>query len=245
MAAASGAHRLQSRYDILILAPSMNVLAIETSTEFLSLAASRADSVVAHHVRAGQRHAELIMDSISALLDRAGLETGDLDGIAYGEGPGSFTGLRIACGVVQGLAFSRGVKVLGVSTLLALAEESETPRVLACIDARMGEVYHAAYVRAGDDWQLLQGPGLCGPDEVPVPEGAAWTGCGSGFAAFGETLQRRLGAVLATVRPAISPTATAVLRLAQRRFLRGEGGEAKDALPVYLRDRVALKTSER
>ncbi len=101
----------------------MNLLAIETSTEFLSLAVCRGDAVFANHVEAGQRHAEMILGSISALLGEAGLRLGDLEGIAYGEGPGSFTGLRIACGVVQGLALARGLKALGVSTLLALAEE--------------------------------------------------------------------------------------------------------------------------
>ena len=173
----------------------MNLLAIETSTEFLSLAASRGDAVFGNHFEAGQRHAEMILGSISALLAQAGLRLGDLDGIAYGEGPGSFTGLRIACGVVQGLALARGLKVMGVSTLLALAEEGAADKAFACIDARMGEVYHAAYRRDitrrdGDTWQVVHAPGLCRPQEVPVPEGGAWTGLGSGFAAHGEASAR-------------------------------------------------------
>ncbi len=227
----------------------MNLLAIETSTEFLSLAAGRGDAVYVHHVLAGQRHAEMILDSISALLAQAGLRLGDLEGIAYGEGPGSFTGLRIACGVVQGLALARGLKVLGVSTLLALAEEAAVDKVVACIDARMGEVYHAAYRR--DDcrdvatWRVVHAPRLCRPQEVPVPEGAAWTGFGSGFAAHGEVLRVRLAGALDRVEPAVFPTAAAVLRLARPCFGRGEGGAPEGAVPVYLRDRVALKTSER
>ena len=226
----------------------MNLLAIETSTEFLSLAACRGDSVVGSHVVAGQRHAEMILGSISALLAQAGLRLGDLDGIAYGEGPGSFTGLRIACGVVQGLALARGLKVLGVSTLLALAEEGAAEKAYACIDARMGEVYHAAYRRDinhvdGEPWQVVHAPGLCRPQEVPVPEGAAWTGIGSGFAAHGEVLRGRLA--LDRVEPAVFPTAAAVLRLARPRFSRGEGGAPEGAIPMYLRDKVALKASER
>ena len=223
----------------------MNLLAIETSTEFLSLAACRGDALFANHVEAGQRHAEMILGSISALLAQAELRVGDLDGIAYGEGPGSFTGLRIACGVVQGLALARGMKVLGVSTLLALAEEGAAHRAFACIDARMGEVYHAAYRRDGDTWQVVHAPGLCRPQEVPVPDGGAWTGLGSGFAAHGEVLRGRLGGALDRVEPAAFPTAAAVLRLARPRFGRGEGGAPEGAIPIYLRDKVALKTSER
>ena len=228
----------------------MNLLAIETSTNFLSLAACRGDAVFGNHVEAGQRHAEMILDSISALLARAELRLADLDGIAYGEGPGSFTGLRIACGVVQGLALARGLKVLGVGTLLALAEEGAADQAYACIDARMGEVYHAAYRRDGgrgngDSWKVVHAPGLCRPQEVPVPEGAAWTGLGSGFAAHGEILRGRLAGALNRVEPAVYPTGAAVLRLARPRFERGEGGAPEEAIPIYLRNKVALKTSER
>jgi tRNA threonylcarbamoyladenosine biosynthesis protein TsaB len=227
----------------------VNLLAIETSTEFLSLAAGRGDAVHVHHVHAGQRHAELILDSISALLAQAGFRIGDLEGIAYGEGPGSFTGLRIACGVVQGLALARGLKVLGVSTLLSLADEGGADKVVACIDARMGEVYHAAYRRDGgrgaSAWQVVHAPALCRPNEVPVPEGGAWTGVGSGFAAHGEVLRERLAGALDRVEPVVFPTAAAVLRLARPRFGRGEGEAPEGAVPVYIRDKVALKTSER
>lgn len=223
----------------------MNLLAIETSTEFLSLAAMRGGELLTHHVAAGQRHAELVLDAISELLARARLRLEDLHGIAYGEGPGSFTGLRIGCGVVQGLAMARGLEVLGVSTLLAMAEEAKAERALACLDARMGEVYHAAYRRAGGAWQVEHAPGLCRPQELPVPAGGEWTGCGSGFAAFGALLRSRLGSALGEVRPDISPTAAAVLRLARPRFERGEGCAPESAIPVYLRDKVALKTSER
>ena len=216
----------------------MNLLAIETSTEFLSLAAGRGDAVVVHHVLAGQRHAEMMLDAISVLLAQAGLRIGDLEGIAYGEGPGSFTGLRIACGVAQGLALARGVKVLGVSTLLALAEEAAADKVVACIDARMGEVYHGAYRR--DDcrdgpaatWQVVRAPGLYRPQEVPVPEGGTWSGYGSGFGAHGEVLRRRFGGALDRVDAAVFPTAAAVLRLARPRFGRGEGKAPEGAIPA-------------
>ena len=228
----------------------MNLLAIETSTEFLSLAACRGDAVFRNHVDAGQSHAEMILGSISALLAEAELRLDELEGIAFGEGPGSFTGLRIACGVVQGLALARGLKVLGVSTLLALAEESAADNVCACVDARMGEVYYAVYRRDidrsdGEPWRVAHAPGLYRPQEVPVPEGRTWAGIGSGFAAYGEVLRGRLAGALDRVEPAVFPTAAAVLRLARPRFSRGEGGAPEAAIPIYLRDKVALKTSER
>ena len=222
----------------------MNLLAIESSTTFLSLAACRGEEVFTHHVVAGQRHAEMILGAVSMLLARAGLGLGDLGGIAYGEGPGSFTGLRIGCGVVQGLALARGLQVIGVGTLLALAEESAADKVYACIDARMGEVYSAAYYRDAGAWQMAHGPGLSRPQEVPVPGGGTWSGFGGGFAVHGQALRDRLGGALGRVEADVQPTAAAVLRLAVPRFDRGEGGAPELAVPVYLRDKVARKKSE-
>ena len=222
----------------------LNLLALETSTAFLSLAVCRGEEVVTRHVEAGQRHAEMILDSVSGLLERAGLGLDDLDGIAYGEGPGSFTGLRIGCGVVQGLAFARGLRVIGVGTLLALAEESRADHVYACLDARMGEVYSAAYCRDAGGWQVAHVPSLSRPQDVPVPIGGPWSGCGSGFAAHGKVLRDRLRQALDRVEPNVYPTASAVLRLAVPRFDRGEGEPPELAIPVYVRDKVALKKSE-
>jgi tRNA threonylcarbamoyladenosine biosynthesis protein TsaB len=224
----------------------VRILAIETATERLSLAVSVGGAVTERTLEAGQRHAELVLGEIDALLARAGVGLGDLDGIAYGAGPGSFTGLRIACGVAQGIAAARALPVVGIGTLAALAAAAPATRVVACLDARMGEVYHAAYEkRQGASLQEVIPPGLHRPDAVPLPEGEGWTGCGPGFAAYGDLLVRRHGARLAAVAPAIFPDAAAIARLAAPRFAAGEGLPASAALPLYLRDRVALKTSER
>jgi len=223
----------------------MNLLAIETATERLSLAVSVAGVVHERTLDAGQRHAEIVLGEIDALLARAGLRIGDLDGIAYGAGPGSFTGLRIACGVAQGLAAARALPVVGVGTLAAIAEAARAPRVVACLDARMGEVYHACYEKQHGRLHEVIPPGLHRPDAVPLPEGEGWTGCGAGFAAYGEALALRHGSRLAAVDPGIFPSAAAVARLAAPRLAAGEGVAAAAALPFYLRDRVALKTSER
>ena len=227
----------------------MNLLAIETSAEHCSVAAARGDAVFFRHEPAGQRHGELALPMIDAVLAEAGLALADLDGIAYGAGPGAFTGLRIACGVTQGLALARGLPVVGVGTLLALSEEAagdaRDASVVACIDARMREVYHAAYRRALGEWREIAAPGLYRPDAVPVPDGEGWTGAGSGFGAYREALEQRFAGRLSAVRPEAAPTARAVLRLAAREFAAGRGADAATAVPVYLRDKVALKTSER
>jgi tRNA threonylcarbamoyladenosine biosynthesis protein TsaB len=117
--------------------------------------------------------------------------------------------------------------------------------VVACLDARMGEVYHAAFEKRDGVLHEVIPPGLHRPDSVPLPPGDGWTGCGQGFAAHRGALAARLGARLAAVRPDAAPSAAAILRLAAPRFAAGEGGDAATAAPVYLRERVALKTAER
>jgi tRNA threonylcarbamoyladenosine biosynthesis protein TsaB len=223
----------------------MNILAFETSTERLSLALFCGERIFVRDMQAGQRHAELILGEIETLLASAGLKKESLDGIAFGEGPGSFTGLRIASGVAQGLALALDIPVTGVGTLLAVADSSEHTRVVACLDARMGEVYHAAYEKEGARWRVLIAPGLHRPESVPLPSGEAWVGCGSGFAAYADTLRTRHGALLSSVSPDVFPTAAAIARLALPIFQTGEGKDAAQAQPFYLRDKVALKTNER
>lgn len=223
----------------------MNLLALETSTDRLSLALLAGERLHAFDQTVGQRHAELILQECEVLMRQAGIAPRELQGIVYGEGPGAFTGLRIACGVAQGLALATGAKVLGVGTLAAIAEESGAPRVVACIDARMGEVYHAVYEKQQGAWVTVLPPGLYAPDTVPLPPAGEWIGCGNGYAAYADALHSRLGASLVDVRADVAPTAHALLRLAAPRFAAGEGSAAHTATPFYLRDKVALKTSER
>ncbi|MCZ7564458.1 MAG: tRNA (adenosine(37)-N6)-threonylcarbamoyltransferase complex dimerization subunit type 1 TsaB [Burkholderiales bacterium] len=223
----------------------MTVLAIESSTEHLSLAVARDGGVLESHQPVGQRHAELILPAIVRLLGEANTAIPGLTAIAFGAGPGSFTGLRIACGVAQGLALARGLPVLGVGTLEALAETSGDERVIACLDARMGEVYHAAYRRGAGRWIEASAPALLRPADVPLPEGDGWLGCGSGFLAHADALAAKLGGRLARVEPAAVPRASAILRLALPRFAAGAGRDPAEAVPLYVRDKVALKTHER
>ena len=223
----------------------MKILALDTSTEYCSVALWRDGTVDARDVHAGQRHSELLLPMLDELLRRHGLAARDLDGIAFGEGPGSFTGLRIGCGVTQGLAFGAGLPVVGVSTLLALAEAARPERAVCCLDARMGEIYHAAYVRSDPGWKTQHAPSLCAPAEAPLLPAGAWTGCGSGFAAHEAALKARYRERLSAIMPQVFPHARDIARLAAREFEAGHAVAAERAVPVYIRDRVALKTDER
>lgn len=228
----------------------MNILAIETSTEFCSAALWRDGTVTERSELVGQRHSEALMAMLDALLKEAGITIRQIDGIAFGKGPGSFTGVRIACGVAQGLALGTGVNVAGVCTLLALAEAAGKDKVIAALDARMGELYLAAYEKRNGAWAETIAPCLCRAEDAPAVAGAGWFGAGSGFAVNpsagpGQTLQARYGAQLAGLDAGAVPQAGAVARLGARDFAAGKAQDAAQALPLYLRDKVALKTSER
>lgn len=223
----------------------MKILALDTSTELCSVALWLDGELLVREELAGQRHSELVLTMVHDLLAEAGLNLKSLDGIAFGEGPGSFTGLRIGCGVAQGLAFGADLRVAGVCTLLAMAEASGATRVISCLDARMGEVYHAVYEKNGNDWRICSAPGLSAAQDAPDVAGGEWVGCGNGFSAYGETLRDRYAGQLESVMPAILPHAADIARLGATQFLRGHGRDAADAAPLYIRNRVALKTSER
>jgi tRNA threonylcarbamoyladenosine biosynthesis protein TsaB len=223
----------------------MRLLALDTSTEYLSLALDLDGRVLTRELHAGQTHSQRILPLLRELLDEAGLAMTDLDGIAFGAGPGSFTGLRIGCGVAQGLAFGAGLPVVGVCTLQALAEASGAEQVIACLDARMGEVYHAVYRREGGAWQEVIAPGLYKPDAVPAVEGAGWVGTGSGWASYADVLAVVYAGQVQATQPDRYPRAQEIVALAKPVFAAGEGRPAAEAAPLYIRNKVALKTSER
>lgn len=217
----------------------MNILAIETSTRMLSVALWRDGDVIARGADSVTGGSSLVLPWVDELLAEAGMAMAQLDGIAFGAGPGSFTGLRLACGVAQGLAFGLDLPVAGVGTLEALALASGEPRVFACMDARMNEVYFAAYEVAGRRVTGIAAPRVAPPAEVRLPEGT-WAGCGDGFASYGPALPQP-----ARVRADVFPTAAAVAELAAPRLAAGEGVDAAQAMPLYVRDKVALTTAER
>lgn len=222
----------------------MNLLAVETSTELCSVALLRGGDLFVEEALAENRHSEMLVPMIRKLFERARLSALQMDAFGFGQGPGSFTGIRIACGIVQGLAFAASRPVVPVPSLLALAEQSNEGRVIAAVDARMGEAYLAAYARNGDDWDEVIAPRLADGASLPALPGRRWVATGSGFdrhpwlrEAYRDSVEMRFEGDL--------PRAGTVARLAARRFARGAGIAAGDAAPLYLRDKVALTTEER
>jgi tRNA threonylcarbamoyladenosine biosynthesis protein TsaB len=222
----------------------MNLLAVETSTELCSVALLRGKDLFVEEALAGNRHSELVVPMVRRLLERAHLAPVQMDAFGFGQGPGSFTGIRIACGLVQGMAYAANRPVVPVPSLLALAEQSNEGRVIAALDARMNEAYVAAYARNGEDWDEIIAPRLADAASLPPLPGPHWAATGSGFErlawlreAYRERVQMRFGDDL--------PRAGAVARLAARRYALGGGIPAERAAPLYLRDKVALTTEER
>lgn len=223
----------------------MRVLALETSTEYCSVALWQDGVVVDLSKLVWQKHSEILIEMLDTLLREAGVKLAQLDGIAFGMGPGSFTGVRIACGAAQGLALGVDLPVAGVSTLQALAQATGRDKVIAVLDARMGEVYHAAYEKRAGEWVAVCEPSLSLPQDAHSVAGTDWFGAGSGFALYGPALSARYAGQLADSDAQAVPQASAIAELAALQFAAGQGVDAAQAMPLYLRDKVALKTSER
>jgi len=181
---------------------------------------------------------------VQEVLAEAGLTLKQLDAIAFGRGPGSFTGLRIGAGVTQGLAFGADLPVVPVSSLAALAQGLDVPKVLAAYDARMQQVYWGAYVRNTQGLMELAGSEIViAPKDVPLPEGADWTGAGSGWDQYAGELSLRLGDKVKEWRRQCFPRARYVAELGAAAFQAGQAVPPEQALPVYVRDEVAIKKS--
>jgi len=223
----------------------LNLLALDTSTQWCSAALWLDGHVLVREENAGQRHSELIVPMIDSLLREAGTRLGDMHAIAFGAGPGSFTGVRIACAVAQGLAFGASLPVVPVCTLAALALACGSARAIVATDARIGEIYHACYRREGDVWIADHAPGLWRAEDAPLVEGEGWTGCGSAFDVYEAALRARYGAALASVVHGLHPHARDVAGLGAAAFRASGGIAPDDAAPLYVRDKVAMTIGER
>lgn len=245
-------------------------LAIETSTDMLSLALAATQGgtseVWMHTSLGGAKSSQLVLLEIERLMEQAHLRFTDLTAVVFGNGPGSFTGLRTACSVAQGLAFGAGVPVLPIDTLLAVAEDArfqnaqqqqkqqqeerqpvqhsqEAQRFFVAMDARMGQVYTAAY-EWRSAWQCVQAPSVNSPEDICVPidwKGHAFTTAGNAWREF----STRWSTALSEKTMDAMPTAQALLRLAPVAWEQGLAVPPEDALPIYIRDKVAQTTLER
>jgi len=223
------------------------ILALDTSSELASAALMRAGEIISLSSSGVQTHSQTVIPMLQQLLSQFGMALKDCDAIAFGAGPGSFTGVRTACGVAQGLAFGANLPVLPVLpvvTLEAMAEAcrmaTQANEVLAVLDARMNEVYWAQY-RYEDGWLQVVEPTLSAASAV-APQGPV-TACGNGLSAYAPSFASRPFA--SGSQPGIMPHAAQVAKLAGRAFLRGLAVPAREAQPIYLRNKVALTVAER
>jgi len=222
----------------------MLILALETSTELGSCALWHDGQLTERICPAGRPHSETLLPLVRELLQEAGAGVRQLDAIAFGVGPGAFTGLRVACGAAQGLAMAGDIPLLPVTSLETMAASTGGERVLALLDARMGEVYAGAYRRDGENY-LLQGEiRLAAPGDVLLPDGPGWLACGNAPMAY-PLLRQRLAEAGMAIQEDILPQAGQLARLAVPRFRRGEGIDAALAAPLYVRDKVAKTVAER
>lgn len=229
----------------MALSLPLNLLALDTSTAHLSVAVQHASRVWTYSGAGGAQASTHLIPTVRSLLAQADLSLDALDALVFGRGPGSFTGVRTACSVVQGLAFGArgglGVAVLPVDTLLAVAEDARErcgcTQVVAVLDARMDEVYSARYEFGEHGWHGSGDFSVCAPEAVQVPEG--WTVAGNALDTYGQRLAPNARHVDAL------PQAQALLRLAPQLLARGLAQPASAALPLYVRDKVAQTTAER
>jgi tRNA threonylcarbamoyladenosine biosynthesis protein TsaB len=219
------------------------IAAIETSTELASVALLCGDSLTSRESSGAQTHSMTVLILLQELLREQGMALGQCNALAFGSGPGSFTGVRTACGLAQGLAFGANLPVVPVVTLLAMADAARNQgagdNIIAVLDARMGEVYWAQY-RFDQQWQIVSEPRLSAPEQV-IAEDASCV-AGNGLAAYAE---RFTGIEPVRRWPELMPHASQIALLGREFAQQGQGLHAREAQPLYLRNKVARTTAER
>lgn len=219
-----------------------NLLAIETSEETCSAALQSGGDCMELFESEPRKHSELILPMIDRLMAEAGLSRSSLDAVAFGRGPGSFTGVRIATAVAQGIGYALDIPVVPVSTLQALAQgafrQTGAVSVLAALDARMQELYWGAFTLQDGLMQPAGEEMVIAPSEVPFPDGTGWTAAGSGWAAHADLLGQRLGEHVSSILPDTACHARDVATIAASMLSDSADYPVFEAMPVYLRNRV-------
>jgi len=220
----------------------MKLLAIETATDACSVAVDLDGQLIERETREPRAHAERVLEMVRECLGEAQVALADLDALVFGRGPGSFTGVRIAAGVVQGLALGSDLPVVPVSTLAGYAvaawRRTGAHNVAVAVDARMGECYWGCFSISPEGVAELRGEEvIASPTDVSVPAGGDWIGVGSGWQAFAELAQAM--PQVEVIVESVLPSARDLLATAARSLARGETVSAEEALPVYLREKVA------
>jgi tRNA threonylcarbamoyladenosine biosynthesis protein TsaB len=223
------------------------IIAIETSSETASCALLNGDVIVARSSSGVRTHSQSILPMLQELLAEAGLSVAQCDAIAFGAGPGSFTGVRTACGIAQGLAYGADLPVLPLITLEAMAlachQRTGATEIVTVLDARMGEVYWAQY-RYANGLQVLVAPALCAPGDVaPLPTDSPLSACGNGLSSYPDGFARHAFGTQA--HPDIMPHASELAQLARSALAKGAAVAPAEAQPLYLRNKIAFTSAER
>ncbi len=226
------------------------ILSLDTSTEACSVALKLDDEVLENFQLQPRKHTQLLLPMVEEILAEAGIKLQQLDAIAFANGPGSFTGLRIATGVTQGLAFGADLPVIPVTTLETMAftlfRERFAHYIISSLDARMGEVYWAAYHWNGNGFDCIAQPEVIAPDQVslinPIAD-ADWVGAGNGWQLL-DQFSPVMQSLVQQTYPDLLPQAGDIARLAELYWQQGKTVSAEEAIPVYLRDNVAFKKGE-
>lgn len=214
----------------------MNILAIETSSGACSIALKLGEKRHISHQIAPREQTKLLLPAIQSIMAKAGVSIGDIDAIAYGAGPGSFTGIRIAHSVATGLAFAANKPVIPISSLAALAltaaETHHWQHILVAIDARMGDLYSAAYEFDQQQGLIeIEKDQVIKPEALKLPNSGRWYGVGDAFTSYPTLLINQL----VEIDPQLIPTANSILTLAEKKYQAGDLIAANLATPIYLR----------
>jgi len=225
----------------------MKILALDTSTEACSAAVLNDDVIASRYTIAPRQHAELVLSMCDEVLGEAGCTLQEIDAIAFGRGPGAFTGVRIATGVVQGMAFAHKLPVVPISSLAAMAHvawrKTGAKHIMTAIDARINEVYWACYECSEEGIVEVIAERVCLPADIELPTGGEWLGVGTGWQTYQQALSAKAAALVHEEIPELFPDATDIAQLARHEVIADKALPAEMALPVYLRDDVAKKKS--
>lgn len=226
----------------------MPLLALDTSSDACSAAVLTDSACFTEFELTPRAHTQLILPMVESVLKQAGLVLAEMDAIAFGRGPGAFTGVRIATGVAQGLALAAGKPILPISTLAALAQQAyqqtQAQQILVALDARMGEVYWGVFTSNNGKLELQGEEQVLKPEAIELPSDGAWIAVGSGWSAYPELAAKAQGLVTATYVDWL-PSAEFIAQLAQLDYLAGKAIPAEQAQPIYLRNKIAQTTQER
>ncbi len=228
----------------------MKLLALETATEACSVALWVDGEIFSQDEWTPQQHTKHLFPMLESLIQKAKIKKNEIDCVAYGHGPGSFTGVRIAASMAQGIALGCQIPVVGISTLQAIAHrvwrETGQNKILVAIDARMQEVYWGCYkVTSSGKPNCVVEDRVSTPDTVTVPDGSDWVGAGNGWRVYANSLSERCEGIYQPSVVPDYPSAQDILLLAKDEYLCGHAVSPEFAMPVYLRDKVALTEKER